>query len=478
MKGVNPSDYFTSSNKRSIWIYPAVAVAIFAFAGGIVVSNPQMISSITSAVAPYTPTTRYYTLIIEGADIQEGPNAVWHAWTYNGTVPGPTLYAYVGDKIVVTVYNHLNLIHSFHTHLVNYNFNSDGSQANVIAGMGVGSMIAPGQNYTYYFNATYAGIFYYHCHSSDKFPISYHMAQGLYGIIMVDDPLHKPKIANDFVVTMGELGPQVTGTGAAPYIMDGIGFPGGEPALMNLYASQGFSGVAATINKTLLTFEAKVGETIRFDVIDVGNLVHSFHLHDAEIISEFANPGQPVPDAVLGLEPGTADSLLVTLTQPGIFLFHCHVVQHADAGMIGILIVLPSNGTVNSVPRPANSIYTLTTGNTTTTSTNSSVLTLTSLTGSGSGPQVSILPNSGTNETSSGYSPDVIHVVIGVNNTVNWTNNDQVTHTVTSLDGSFDSGLLQPGQMYVKTFTTPGTYQYHCQIHPWMNGTVIVSTSS
>ena len=429
----------------------------------------------TSDVAAYVPVVRHYTLIIEGANIQEGPSAVWHAWTYNGTVPGPTLYAYVGDTIIVTVYNHLNLIHSFHTHLVNYNFSSDGSQANVIAGIGAGSMIAPGQNYTYYFNATYAGIFFYHCHSSDKFPISYHMAQGLYGIIMVDQsPALKPKIADDFVVTMGELGPQVTGTGAAPYIMDGIGFPGGEPALMNLFAAQGISGVEATINKTLLTFEAKVGETIRFDVIDVGELVHSFHLHDAEIISEFANPGQPIPDAVLGLEPGTADSVLVTLTQPGIFLFHCHVVQHADAGMIGILIVLPANGTITDIPRPANTIYTYT-QNTTTQTTNTSAISLSTLTTSTQGVQVSIVPNAGTNESSLGYSPDVINVVIGVNNTVTWTNNDQVTHTVTADDGSFDSGLLEPGQMFVYTFTTAGTYEYHCQIHPWMNGTVIVT---
>ena len=456
-----------------------MGLAIFGFVGGILVSNPQMISSITSTVAPYTPVVRHYSLIIEGADIQEGPDAVWHAWTYNGTVPGPTLYAFVGDEIIVTVYNHLDLIHSFHTHLVNYNFSYDGSQANVITGIGVGSMIAPGQNYTYYFNATYPGIFFYHCHSSDKYPTSYHIAQGLYGVIMVDDPAHMPKIANDFVVAMGELGPQVTGTGAAPYIMDGIGFPGGEGALMNLYAAQGFSGVAATINKTLLTFEAKVGETIRFDVIDVGELVHSFHLHDAEIISEFANPGQPVPDAVLGLEPGTADSVLVTLTQPGIFLFHCHVVEHADAGMLGILIVLPSNGTFTSNDRTATSTYTLVQNATTVnTSSNTSAFSLSTLTTSGSGVQVSILPNSSINESSPGYSPDVIHVVIGVNNTVTWTNNDQTTHTVTAIDGSFDSGLLQPGQMFVETFDSPGTYQYHCQIHPWMNGTVIVTQQS
>ena len=252
--------------------------------------------------------------------------------------------------------------------------------------------------------------------------------------------------------------------------MDGLGFPGGEQALMGLYAAQGLSGVASQFNKTLLTFEAKVGETIRFDVINVGELVHSFHLHDAELVSEWNNPGTPVPDAVVPLDPAQADSVLVTLTQPGVFLFHCHVVQHADAGMIGLLVVLPSNGTVSSIPETPNSIYTLTTSNTTT----SSALTLTTLTNSNGG-QVSIVPNSGSNESSTGYSPAILHVVIGVNNTVTWTNNDQVTHTVTANDASWDSGLMQPGQIYVHTFTTPGTYKYHCQIHAWMNGTVIVS---
>ena len=357
-----------------------------------------------------------------------------------------------------------------HTHLVNYNFSSDGSQANVIVGMGAGAMIAPGQSYTYYFNTTYSGIFYYHCHSADKYPISYHILQGLYGIILVSDPAKPAKISNDFVVAMGELGPQVTGTGAAPYIMDGIGFPGGEQALMNLYAAQGLSGIAAQFNKTLLAFEGKVGQTIRFDVINTGNLVHSFHLHDAQLISEWSNPGVAVPDAVIPLDPAAADSVLVNLTQPGVFLFHCHVVTHADAGMIGVLVVLGANGTVSSSPRTATSVYTLTTSN-------SSVLTTTSLTASSSGAQVQILPNSGITITNPGYSPAVIHVVIGVNNTVTWTNNDDTVHTITANDNSFNSNNLDPGQIFVHTFTAPGTYNYHCNYLVWMNGTVIVSAT-
>jgi len=453
-----------------------VAGLIFAFVGGAYAANPSMLGGL-SLGGNYTPVTRYYTLNIEGVNISQGTNAVWHAWTYNGTVPGPTLHAEIGDKIIVKVNNHLNLIISFHTHLVDYNFTSDGSQANVIAGMGAGAMIPPGQSYTYYFNATYAGAFLYHDHSSDQYPISYHMAQGLYGIFMVDDPKHPPpKLAHEWTVAMAEMGPQVTGTGYAPYIMDGLGFPGGEPALVNLFDAQGLPGVVSQFNKTLLAFEAHVGDIVRFDVFNPGALgvTHTFHLHDSELIDEYGDVGVPYNDANIPLDPGVTAVALVTLTQPGVFLFHCHVVPHADAGMIGVLVVLPKASSTTTTQSSS--------ANTTSTS-SSSVISFTSLTSSVStSPKttsISILANSGNNASSKGYSPDVVHVVVGVNNTVMWTNNDDTVHTVTSSTaGLFDSGYLIAGQSWTYTFQTPGTYQYHCSIHPWMTGTVIVTAGA
>ena len=82
-------------------------------------------------------------------------------------------------------------------------------------------------------------------------------------------------------------------------------------------------------------------------------------------------------------------------------------------------------------------------------------------------------------KTTFGYSPDAITVVIGKNNTVFWTNDDSAPHTVTSdTAGMFDSGSTGPltsqGGTYQYTFTTPGTYTYHCSFHAWMQGTVKV----
>lgn len=87
---------------------------------------------------------------------------------------------------------------------------------------------------------------------------------------------------------------------------------------------------------------------------------------------------------------------------------------------------------------------------------------------------ISIIPGSGLNRSSLGYAPDVVRLVIGVNNTVVWTNDDNVTHTVTSTKGVFDSGLMAPGQSWNYTFKYPGTFDYYCTLHPWMKGEVIV----
>jgi plastocyanin len=58
--------------------------------------------------------------------------------------------------------------------------------------------------------------------------------------------------------------------------------------------------------------------------------------------------------------------------------------------------------------------------------------------------------------------------------TITWTNEGAHPHTVTADDGSFDSGMLQPGQSFSWTFTNPGTVTYHCNIHPFMMGSVSV----
>jgi plastocyanin len=74
------------------------------------------------------------------------------------------------------------------------------------------------------------------------------------------------------------------------------------------------------------------------------------------------------------------------------------------------------------------------------------------------------------------FSPANMTVAPGT--TVTWVNNGQAPHTATANNGAFDSGTLQPGQSYSFTFKQPGTYAYHCAIHPDMTATVTVSGAS
>jgi plastocyanin len=70
------------------------------------------------------------------------------------------------------------------------------------------------------------------------------------------------------------------------------------------------------------------------------------------------------------------------------------------------------------------------------------------------------------------FNPATITVATGT--TVTWTNEDSVTHTVTSDTGVFDSGDIHQGADFSYTFNTAGDYGYHCSIHTYMKGHVIV----
>ena len=95
--------------------------------------------------------------------------------------------------------------------------------------------------------------------------------------------------------------------------------------------------------------------------------------------------------------------------------------------------------------------------------------------GAGSGPNCS--------QSNNCFSPDTVTVAPGT--TVEWQNNDKVSHTVTSGSPSdnqtgtiFDSSLIAAGKDFTYTFNNPGTYNYFCQVHPWMTGQVIVSAAT
>jgi plastocyanin len=95
---------------------------------------------------------------------------------------------------------------------------------------------------------------------------------------------------------------------------------------------------------------------------------------------------------------------------------------------------------------------------------------------SSSGGDIVIVQGAGNQGNVAGYySPVTFAVKVGT--TVTCVNHDGTTHTVTSKGSSlFDSGNIPTGGTFSYTFTQPGTYQYYCTTHPWMTGTIVVTS--
>lgn len=137
----------------------------------------------------------------------------------------------------------------------------------------------------------------------------------------------------------------------------------------------------------------------------------------------------------------------------------------AGAGMAAIALLVACGGKGDAAPEMTMPMPTATTGN----ATKSPVPAGAATTAAGSvvatgGPQVQI--------DNFAFTPKSLTVPVGA--TVVWTNHDDVPHTVTSPDKIFSSQALDTDEQFSFTFTAPGTYAYHCAIHPIMTAEVVV----
>lgn len=86
------------------------------------------------------------------------------------------------------------------------------------------------------------------------------------------------------------------------------------------------------------------------------------------------------------------------------------------------------------------------------------------------------IPEGATAQNIQHYQPNPARVA--TSSQITWDNKDSAPHTATALDGSFDTGTIQPGASGSATVPAQGTIPYHCTIHPWMTATLKVSSSS
>ncbi|MBI3538268.1 MAG: nitrite reductase, copper-containing [Chloroflexi bacterium] len=255
------------------------------------------------------------------AEIADG--ATYAFWTFDGTVPGPMLRVMEGDTVKLTLTNPAanKIGHNIDLHAVN--------------GPGGGAAVTnvnPGESKTFTFKALNAGAYVYHCAFAPPYA---HIAQGMYGAIVVEPRGGLPKVDREFYVMQGDW-----------YTTGAFGDKGhqefsGAKALAEQPEYFTFNGHADALTKKF-PLQAKVNETVRLFFGNGGpNIGSNFH-----IIGEiFDKVYTGAPNTFIANEetwyvpPGSVSAFEFKLDEPGQYLLVDHALWRVAKGAAGVLNV-------------------------------------------------------------------------------------------------------------------------------------------
>ncbi len=465
---------------------------------------------------------REFTLVAAPVKWEIEPGLVVDGWGYNGQVPGPTLRVTEGDLVRVHLVNQLPEATTIHWHGIDVPTNMDG-----VPGLSQ-EPVEPGQSFTYEFTATNPGTRWYHSHTDTDGQIQL----GLFGAFIIDPVQPEPvQYDREFTYILNEKALDYTpavAMGEADILHRDAGNGRGGQLQYDLFLMNGRAGTAID------PLSIAPGQRIRIRLINAGNLVHAMHLH-GQSFKIIATDGNLVPAAAqltkdtVNIAPGERFDLLVDGTNPGVWMFHCHINNHAANGMTtaltydgyepavagdtghnshgpsaplpigaseGAAAPSPGHAGDHSTGTPAPSPTVAPAASSTATPAPTTGVTPNPTGGVSPGPSAGATPgstaagspapaSSATAATGANVSQIVMiddhftpsRITVAAGTTVTWTNNGSNLHTTTSYDGLWDSGTLQHGQTFSFKFDQPGTYRFFCRQHllTGMSGVVTVT---
>jgi manganese oxidase len=261
---------------------------------------------------------REFTLIASDQQTKEvSPGVFYNVWTFNGTIPGPTIRATEGDLVRITLINNGTKFHSIHFH---------GIHKSEMDGVFEG--IAPGGKFTYEFTAEPFGVFPYHCHMQ---PLEEHITHGLYGVFIIDPK--KPRAdADEMVMVMN-------------------GYDTDFDTENNFYTVNGipyyYMHHPIQIDKNRL-IRIYLLNILEFDPIN------NFHLH-ANMFDLYRTGTKLIPDEytdIVTMSQGERGILEFSYKYPGKYMFHAHKTEFAEKGWVGLYLV--KDGTAESAIKNSN----------------------------------------------------------------------------------------------------------------------------
>jgi nitrite reductase (NO-forming) len=251
-------------------------------------------------------------------DITVAEGFVVHAWTFGGTVPGPTLRARVGDTINVHLTNQGQMSHSIDFHASETAMNHQMIE------------IKPGETFTYTYKANYAGVWMYHCGTA---PALHHIANGMFGMVIIEPREGLPKVDQEFAFVQSEW---YLGAQKEPASYEKANQTNPAPDFVV------FNGIANQYKDNPI--KVATGKTVRVFVLDAGpSTDSSFHVVGTifnQVIKEGVwlkkgNDGNWGSQAV-DLAPAQAAIIEFIPTEDGMYPFVTHAFNFVTHGAIGI----------------------------------------------------------------------------------------------------------------------------------------------
>ncbi|MBA0908091.1 MAG: multicopper oxidase domain-containing protein [Nitrosarchaeum sp.] len=249
---------------------------------------------------------RDFTIIAEDDKIQEiSPGVFYNVWTFNGTVPGPTIRATEGDLVRVNFINNGSKSHTMHFHGI-HPAEMDG----------VFELVGPnGGQFTYEFIAGPVGVHPYHCH---VMPLEEHIVHGLYGVYIVDPKEGRPP-ADEMVMVLN-------------------GFDTDFDTENNFYAAN-----TIPFYYQHHPIQIKTNDLIRIYVVNMVEFdpINNFHLH-GNLYNYYPTGTDLIPSTftdMITLSQTERGIMEFQYKYPGKYLFHAHKVEFSEKGWIGLFLV-------------------------------------------------------------------------------------------------------------------------------------------
>lgn len=258
-------------------------------------------------------------LVAQETLVSVAPGVAYRAWTFNGSVPGPVIHVRQGQTVNFTLVNNTGMAHSIDFHAAETPWNVN-YQA-----------VAAGKSFTFSWKANYPGVFMYHCGTP---PVIEHLANGMYGAIIVDPPSGWSP-AREYVLVQSEFYTRKMSDGS-------YGFDYNKAMAMQPdYVT--FNGYANQYKDAPLT--AQPGQRVRIFIVNAGPSEFSaFHVIGAIFANAYAdgNPAnRTVGNQTVTIPPGGGTVVELTIPAAGAYPFVTHSFANASSGALGVIEIKP-----------------------------------------------------------------------------------------------------------------------------------------